>query len=194
MKRLSKLIAVVAAMALLMSMSMSVFAAENPSVEVYGGAYFENGEDVLVQGIEDPDAILGDDEEEMEANLPEFLESTFEGEVEVPEGATINVIGAWDITSEDKTVVFSIDSSVAGEGDYVYVLHYLGDGQWELMHDLQVKDGLLEVTFENGFSPVYLFVVEDKDGKVTALKVTEPEAEVQKDKPAAKGKSYNTGY
>ncbi len=206
-----KVISIIAALVMVMAMSVSVFAAESPVVDApeevvipETDAMEDEGEEIIwdyglggisgaggpAEAITDPDALeaLGETEEDIEAALPAFIEKNF-SEYDVPEDAKINVLGAFDLSSDDPkpVIVFDFDPDKIADGDTVYVLHYMGDGEWELMSGV-VEDGKITITFENGLSPVYLFVVETADGEAATL------AEAPKEAPADKVTSHKTGY
>ena len=183
MKRLSKVIAIVAALVVVMAMSTSVFAAVSPQAPA--GTTVK--EDVISTNTsEGKEAIaqLGQTEAAVEKNLPDFLEKTFEG-VEVPEGATIDVLDMMDleVTAGDKTPTISFKIDGVQNGNLVYVLHYDGK-DWTLYADTADANGMIEITFKDGLSPLYFFVVKQGE-KVIALKGM--------DKPGTL-KSYNTGF
>lgn len=172
MKKLSKLIAVVAAMAMFMAMSTSAFAAiTNPSPENNPNGI--NGQQVTIDGvtgvldsyeIKAPSKALirnaltqgGYDA----ANIPDTNIKVL-CSLDVDWWYQTGVDGAgdpiWDYGTDKK---LSFDMYVPGvnPGDTVYVLHLKHDGTWEAAAYEVGADGTIHVTLE-GLSQMYVVQV-----------------------------------
>lgn len=166
MKKLSKLIAVVAAMALLMAMSTSAFAAGiNNESPVKGEAMDSNGLPVegYVNGspLNVADEISDADAKDIVENI---LNDTLKAddEVIIVDGSELEFVGmdGQPVTGGVTDVTFTIDvSKVPADANVIYVLHKFGSGanDWDVLvygRD-DIVDGTIEVTLQS-LSPVFL--------------------------------------
>lgn len=156
MKKLSKLIAVVAAMALLMGMSTSAFAAVSPADPVSEGG-------VLVEGELQPGAEIVDKGSTMtQAEAVDIVKEKVGFNVDP---AKIKVLDVMDLELQGATlqdgdeVTFTMAAPAgANNGDTVYVLHEYAPGHWEVL-TYTVVDGKITVTL-TGLSPVIIAMIE----------------------------------
>ena len=189
-----KLIAMIAALAMVMSMSVSVFAAQSPIAD---GATPEGN--VEVKAIDENSAAakeLGTTKENIEANIPKVMEKNFGEDLS---DKTVELLYAADISSEDSVVVFTVKDALNGAD--VYALHWnVKTNKWENLK-VEVNGDAVTVYFENGYSPVYLFAVKDANPESegeneyvpTPVEPTLDPDEEDPDTPPAEGGSYKTG-
>lgn len=195
MRKLSKLIAAVAAMALLMAMSTSAFAAgENTSPADPAPGKVSQGT-VTINGSSAGGDIIGT------AIPPQTQISKTEAENLVKEkiGVTVKaneeivILDAMNLTYQEngsvvsvkgKTVKFTMAVPGVKAGTTVYVLHEKSPGDWEVVPCEVKADGTIEVTLK-GLSPVYLAMIKQQANTDTSVVV---------DVAANKGKSPKTGF
>lgn len=172
MKKLSKFAAVVAAMALLMAMSTSAFAAVSPSDPLQGSVDSglvltdSNDDEIRCDIVGEPIQKL--DEADAQAIVEEKLHITVDADKVVVFGSAnlklVNVENGENVTLADgQKVEFTIDVSGFDleEGTTVYVIHKYGPGEndWEVVPCDVDGDGCITVEL-TGLSPVYLALME----------------------------------
>lgn len=196
MRKLSKLIAAVAAMALLMAMSTSAFAAgENTSPADPAPGKVSQGT-VTINGSSESGDIIGT------AIPPQTQISKTEAENLVKEkiGVTVKaneeivILDAMNLTYQENglvvpvkkgsTVKFTMAVPGVKAGTTVYVLHEKSPGDWEVVPCEVKADGTIEVRLD-GLSPVYLAMIKQQANTDTSVVV---------DVAANKGKSPKTGF
>lgn len=165
MRKLSKLIAVVAAMALLMGMSTSAFAAGSPADPATGVG------SATVDGVGDVD-LVNDGLATEKVMTPDQMQNKVEEVLGVTPKANeeIVIVAQWDLKAlqggtdvvvSGKTVHATLAVPGAKAGDTVYVLHQKDDGTWEGFICTVAADGTITVDF-TGLSPVYLAMIQQK--------------------------------
>lgn len=175
MKKLSKLIAVVAAMALLMGMSTSAFAAgspEDPTPATEVGS-------ATVEGVGAVD-LVNDGLAAEKVMTPAQMQNKVEEVLGVTPKANeeIVIVAQWELTAQQGGVTVNVTGNTvhatlavpgAKAGDTVYVLHLKDDGTWEGFTCTVAADGTITVDF-TGLSPVYLAMIQQKADADTANK------------------------
>lgn len=179
MRKLSKLIAVVAAMALLMGMSTSAFAATSPAdpdpeavqksigtVTVSDPAKAGGG--VVGVGIAKEDQIT---EAEAKDLVEGQLDITLKGneKLVIMDAVELDYVKDGKVVNLDgDTITFTMKAPAGAKaGATVYVLHQMHDGSWEVLACTVDENGNITMTL-TGLSPVYLAMIEQQQADTDA--------------------------
>lgn len=168
MRKLSKLIAVIAAMALLMGMSTSAFAANATGVSPSpGGDGAENwmvdGQQVVVNG-ETLDIYGNDYKTPTPDEIKQIMSQNGYDMSKISSSDVVVLdaenVCAYDVDGKESPVNGAITlwlsvPTTASPGDIVYVMHKMHNGQWEVLKCKVGADNRIQVTLQ-GLSPVYL--------------------------------------